>query len=65
MYRFPFILCFYLMCLVFYRAKKELDDHVAVSHDWEDFCNKLDQKNLIMAPYCGECEETIKKDSAR
>ncbi|XP_071147744.1 bifunctional glutamate/proline--tRNA ligase-like isoform X2 [Mytilus edulis] len=52
---------------LFQRAKSEMDDHTAVSHDWGDFCLKLDQRKIIQAPFCGrvECEESIKKDSAR
>ncbi|GFU46023.1 hypothetical protein NPIL_628681 [Nephila pilipes] len=49
------------------KAKKEMDEHLAVSYDWSEFCSKLDQKFIIMAPYCGEieCEELIKKESAK
>ncbi|XP_071078966.1 bifunctional glutamate/proline--tRNA ligase-like [Haliotis cracherodii] len=49
------------------KAKKEMDQFMSVSHDWTDFCNSLDQKKLIQAPFCGEipCEDKIKKDSAR
>ncbi|CAG2214976.1 EPRS [Mytilus edulis] len=45
---------------LFQRAKSEMDDHTAVSHDWGDFCLKLDQRKIIQAPFCGrvECEET-------
>ncbi|XP_012942923.1 bifunctional glutamate/proline--tRNA ligase [Aplysia californica] len=52
---------------LFSKAKKELDEHLAVSHDWNDFCDQLDAKKLIQAPFCGEppCEDKIKKDSAR
>jgi bifunctional glutamyl/prolyl-tRNA synthetase len=53
--------------LTFGRGKKELDSHVIVTEDWQKFCTDLDKKNIIMAPFCGriECEETIKKESAR
>ena len=57
-----------LYCIsILNRAKKDLDSYLVVSHDWEDFCDSLDQKKLIQAPYCGEmsCEDNIKKDSAR
>ncbi|GFO21484.1 bifunctional glutamate/proline--tRNA ligase [Plakobranchus ocellatus] len=49
------------------KAKKELDENLTVSHDWSDFCNGLDKKKLIQAPFCGApaCEDKIKKDSAR
>ncbi|XP_053376330.1 bifunctional glutamate/proline--tRNA ligase-like [Mercenaria mercenaria] len=52
---------------LFNKAKKDLDAYLTVSHDWEEFCNGLDQKKLIQAPFCGEipCEDAIKKDSAR
>ncbi|XP_033626756.1 bifunctional glutamate/proline--tRNA ligase-like [Asterias rubens] len=49
------------------KACKDLADHMKVSTDWDDFCSQLDQKNLIQTPFCGEpdCEDKIKKDSAR
>ncbi|XP_060579607.1 LOW QUALITY PROTEIN: bifunctional glutamate/proline--tRNA ligase-like [Ruditapes philippinarum] len=52
---------------LFDKAKQDLDAYMTVSHDWEVFCNGLDQKKLIQAPFCGEipCEDAIKKDSAR
>ncbi|XP_070578959.1 bifunctional glutamate/proline--tRNA ligase-like [Ptychodera flava] len=52
---------------LFAKATKERDEHLKVTSDWNDFCTLLDQKNLIIAPFCGEipCEEKIKKDSAR
>lgn len=48
-------------------AKKEMDGHVKVLDKWEDFCNALENKCLIKAPFCGAipCEDLIKKDSAR
>ncbi|BFZ12382.1 hypothetical protein BsWGS_15421 [Bradybaena similaris] len=52
---------------LFNKAKKELDEHLVVCHDWAEFCDSLDQKKLIQAPFCGgiDCEDNIKKDSAR
>ncbi|PVD25555.1 hypothetical protein C0Q70_13211 [Pomacea canaliculata] len=49
------------------KAEAELKDCLAVSNDWNQFCQSLDQKKLIQAPFCGEisCEDAIKKDSAR
>eukprot|EP00794_Sanderia_malayensis_P017780 gene17780-19556_t len=49
------------------RAEKQLNDHLTVTTDWQEFCDLLDNKNIIQAPFCGEtpCEERIKKDSAR
>ncbi|KAJ8309483.1 hypothetical protein KUTeg_014357 [Tegillarca granosa] len=53
--------------IMFSRAKADLDNYLVVSHNWDDFCNSLDQKKIIQAPFCGEipCEDNIKKDSAR
>merc|ERR1719193_2511407 len=52
---------------LFQRAKKAMDDHVKVLEDWQAFCNALENKCLIKAPFCGDipCEEQIKKESAR
>ncbi|XP_046402362.1 bifunctional glutamate/proline--tRNA ligase-like isoform X2 [Ischnura elegans] len=49
------------------RAAKELNDHKKICKDWTDFCLQLEQKNIILAPFCGDipCEDQIKKDSAR
>ena len=49
------------------RAKVDLDTHVAVTESWEEFLTSLDQKMMIMAPFCGEipCEDLVKKNSAR
>ncbi|GFR95325.1 bifunctional glutamate/proline--tRNA ligase [Elysia marginata] len=48
-------------------AKKELDENIVVTGDWNEFCNGLDKKKLIQTPFCGapDCEDKIKKDSAR
>jgi len=52
---------------LFAKAKADLDIHMAVSHDWSDFCDQLDNKKIIQAPFCGaeDCEDKVKKDSAR
>lgn len=52
---------------MFARAKKDLHDHLKTTTKWKEFTSYLDSKNIIMAPFCGgvECEELIKKDSAR
>ncbi|XP_070181342.1 bifunctional glutamate/proline--tRNA ligase-like isoform X2 [Littorina saxatilis] len=49
------------------KAEAELKSSLAVSHDWNEFCDALDKSKLIQAPFCGEipCEDAIKKDSAR
>ncbi len=40
---------------------------MAVLESWSQFCSSLDDKKLIMAPFCGviECEDLIKKNSSR
>uniref|UniRef100_A0A646QDB6 Bifunctional glutamate/proline--tRNA ligase n=1 Tax=Hemiscolopendra marginata TaxID=943146 RepID=A0A646QDB6_9MYRI len=52
---------------MFNKAKKDLDDHYCECKDWNDFCKKLDQRFIILAPFCGDisCEDKIKKDSAK
>lgn len=47
-------------------AKKKFDDHRVMVHDWKDFVHQLNQKNVVVAPWCGveECEEDIKDASA-
>ncbi|XP_005182957.1 bifunctional glutamate/proline--tRNA ligase [Musca domestica] len=49
------------------KAQKELDSSIKLTKDWTDFCKFLDQKNLLLSPFCGEisCEDKIKADSAR
>lgn len=44
-----------------------MDQFTYLTHDWDEFCNKLDQKFIVYLPFCGDipCEETIKKESAR
>jgi len=40
---------------------------MATCFEFEDFCNNLDKKKLVLAPFCGDipCEDEIKKLSAR
>ena len=49
------------------KAKEERDSHLIVTQDWKQFQIKLDQKFIILSPFCGDntCEDQIKKDSAR
>jgi len=49
------------------KAEKELNEHLAVTTSWEEFCRLLENKRLIQAPFCGAipCEEKIKKDSSK
>lgn len=48
------------------KAKDTFDAHRVVVHTWKEFVHNLNQKNIVVAPWCGrmECEEDIKKDSA-
>ncbi|XP_023226896.1 bifunctional glutamate/proline--tRNA ligase-like [Centruroides sculpturatus] len=52
---------------LFNRAKKDLEDHLTVAYQWDEFLHKLDNKCIIQSPFCGEinCEDNIKKDSAK
>jgi bifunctional glutamyl/prolyl-tRNA synthetase len=52
---------------MYQRVTEELNKHVVTCKQWNDFCQNLDNKNIILSPFCGEipCEETIKKNSAR
>jgi len=52
---------------LFQRAKKEYDSHYVVCSDWNEFCSKLDEKCVLLAPFCGgiSCEDKIKADSAK
>merc|ERR1712071_504088 len=49
------------------KANKELEEHIMILHEFEQFIPELDKKNLILAPFCGEpsCEDNIKKESTR
>jgi bifunctional glutamyl/prolyl-tRNA synthetase len=49
------------------KAKHDMESHTVVLEDWNEFCNSLDKKMIIMAPFCGEvsCEDLIKKMSTR
>uniref|UniRef100_T1IPR4 Uncharacterized protein n=1 Tax=Strigamia maritima TaxID=126957 RepID=T1IPR4_STRMM len=52
---------------LFNKAKRELESHYVVCHEWDKFCSELDKKSILLAPFCGEiqCEDNIKKDSAK
>ncbi|KAI4487453.1 hypothetical protein M0804_005602 [Polistes exclamans] len=49
------------------KAKKTLDDHIKKVEEWALFIEELNNKNLLLSPFCGEvsCEDNIKADSAR
>lgn len=48
-------------------AKEKFDNHRVQVHDWDDFVHQLNQKNVVVAPWCGvpECEDDIKAGSAK
>lgn len=52
---------------MFTRAKAERDQHLVVVKKWENFVKTLDQKNVVLAPWCEEisCEEAIKEKSGK
>ncbi|XP_013779580.1 bifunctional glutamate/proline--tRNA ligase-like [Limulus polyphemus] len=52
---------------LYQKALDDLNKYLTVSHEWEDFLEKLDNRCIIQSPFCGEgcCEEKIKKDSAK
>merc|ERR1711902_478459 len=47
---------------MFQKAKKLLDENVAQVESWNDFLDALENKKLLLVPFCGEvkCEEEIK-----
>ncbi|XP_065321478.1 bifunctional glutamate/proline--tRNA ligase-like isoform X2 [Gordionus sp. m RMFG-2023] len=51
---------------LFEKAKDKLDNNRVMIYKWSEFCQHLDQKHIIEAPFCGdmECEDEIKKLSA-
>lgn len=48
-------------------AKAKFDNHRVMVHEWSDFVHQLNQKNVVVAPWCGvpECEDDIKDGSAK
>ncbi|KAH3900439.1 probable Putative proline--tRNA ligase YHR020W [Saccharomycodes ludwigii] len=52
---------------LFVAAKQKFDSHRVIVDEWKDFVHALNQKNVILSPWCGveECEEDIKNSSAQ
>ena len=50
---------------LFTKAKAEYDSSVMITYDWKDFVPRLNNKKVLLSPFCGvpECEEVIKKES--
>jgi len=48
---------------LFKNAKEKRDEHRVVCYNWDSFIQKLNQKNVVLVPWCmdNHCEETIKK----
>ncbi|XP_045776544.1 bifunctional glutamate/proline--tRNA ligase isoform X3 [Maniola jurtina] len=49
------------------KATAERDARVSLVTQWDDFVGALEQKHMLLAPFCGltPCEDSIKNDSAR
>nr|CAD7393466.1 unnamed protein product [Timema cristinae] len=54
-------------CSMLNQATEDLVSHTKQTKDWAQFCSLLDEKNIILSPFCGDtaCEDRIKKESAR
>lgn len=52
---------------MFAKAQSDLTSHTKIVKKWDDFCSLLEQKNILLSPFCGDvaCEDKIKADSAR
>ncbi|CEG74061.1 Putative Prolyl-tRNA synthetase [Rhizopus microsporus] len=52
---------------MFKRAKQKMDESIVRVSKWEDFVPTLNQKKLLLVPWCNrtECEDDIKDRSAR
>ena len=50
---------------MFEKAVRERDERIKKASDWETFMSELNQKNLILTPWCEgeECEEKAKERS--
>jgi bifunctional glutamyl/prolyl-tRNA synthetase len=52
---------------LFTRAKQLLTDNVVTCTEWSLFTPSLDQKKLLLSPFCGspKCEEKIKQETSK
>merc|ERR1712176_560859 len=50
---------------LFKKANTELKNRTKKVNSWNDFTIELENKNIVLIPFCGveECEENIKKDT--
>ncbi|XP_066249632.1 bifunctional glutamate/proline--tRNA ligase [Euwallacea similis] len=56
-----------IQTFLYKKAEADMEAHKVLLKDWSKFGPSLDQKNIILAPFCGEsdCEDMIKTESAR
>lgn len=52
---------------LFNRAKQLLTDNIVTCTDWSLFTPSLDNKKLLLSPFCGvpQCEDLIKQETSR
>ena len=60
------MLIFCILHVLVFSAKLIRDEHTQVTHDWDEFIRLLNQKFILLSPFCGEpnCEDNIKAASA-
>lgn len=53
--------------LKYFRTLEKRDSHTKIVMNWDDFQSFLDQKFILLSPFCGriECEDEIKKESMK
>ncbi|ODV96116.1 hypothetical protein PACTADRAFT_49520 [Pachysolen tannophilus NRRL Y-2460] len=56
-----------MQAALFQAAKEKFDTHRVIVNEWENFVPTLNNKNVILAPWCGDgdCEDDIKDSSAK
>ncbi|KAI1292291.1 Bifunctional glutamate/proline--tRNA ligase [Halotydeus destructor] len=49
------------------KAKQSRDENQVIALTWNEFVSNLDERKHLLSPFCGavDCEDNIKKDSAR
>ncbi|EJD75277.1 prolyl-tRNA synthetase [Loa loa] len=54
-------------CSMYNRILETRESHTKIVLEWNDFRDFLDQKFILLSPFCGrvECEDEIKKESMR
>jgi prolyl-tRNA synthetase len=61
------LLNLFFLLLLFFRIEKSRNENMIICTNWPEFTPALDQKKIILSPFCGEpaCEDRIKNDSTR